>query len=497
MDCENILEIIGITKRYPGVVALDDISFTVRKGEVHALCGENGAGKSTLIKILFGAEQADSGQIKINNEIVDIHCPDDGKSHGISVVHQELKLAELLNVAENIFLGNLSEKRILGIRFVDWKAVYKKADELLSKLGVEYNVRQQVSELSVAKKQIIEIAKALSHHSDLLIMDEPSASLTDKELGTLFYIIELLKAQGITIIYISHRLDEIFKIADRVTVLRDGKYIGTQNVKDTTKEKLIEMMVGRPLGKEYPKESFTTGEVLLKVSNISTAVLKDVSFEVKRGEVLGLSGLVGAGRTELARVVFGADRCLAGEIRIAGAKVDIGKVSDAIKHKIALIPEERKSQGLVLEMTVRENITMVNLSEYLSRFLINKSLERKSSRKYIDSLHIKTPGTEVAVSSLSGGNQQKVVLAKWLDADCDIIFFDEPTRGIDVGAKVEIYQIINNLARQGKAVIMISSELPEIVGMCDRILVMHDGRITGELMHSDATQEKIMSYAIS
>jgi ABC-type sugar transport system ATPase subunit len=497
MNSENILEIIGITKRYPGVVALDNIDLSVRRGEIHALCGENGAGKSTLIKILFGAEQSDSGQIKINGVLVDIHSPDDGKKHGISVVHQELKLAELLNVAENIFLGNLAEKRVLGIKTVDWKGVYKNANDLLQKLGVEYNLHQQVSELSVAKKQIIEIAKALSHNSDILIMDEPSASLTEKELDTLFAIIDLLKTQGITIIYISHRLDEIFKIADRVTVLRDGKLIGTQDVDKTTKGKLIEMMVGRPLGSEYPKEVCPIGEVMLQIDNLSTDILKDISFKVRRGEVLGLAGLVGAGRTEIARAVFGADKRLSGDIRILGKKIEIRNVNDAIRHKIALIPEERKSQGLVLEMTVRENITMVNLASYIKRLFISKPLERKTTRKYIDSLRIKTPGTEIAITSLSGGNQQKVVLAKWLDANCDIIFFDEPTRGIDVGAKIEIYQIINNLVRQGKAVIMISSELPEIVGMCDRVLVIHDGRIKGELQRNEATQEKIMSFAVS
>ena len=497
MKSENILEITGITKRYPGVVALDNIDLTIKRGEIHALCGENGAGKSTLIKILFGAEQSDSGQIKINGKLVDIQSPDDGKRHGISVVHQELKLAELLDVAENIFLGNLAEKRVLGIKIIDWKGVYKNADDLLKKLGVEYNLHQQVSELSVAKKQIIEIAKALSHNSDILIMDEPSASLTEKELDTLFAVIDLLKTQGITIIYISHRLDEIFKIADRVTVLRDGRLIGTQDVDKTTKGKLIEMMVGRPLGSEYPKEECPIGEVMLQIDNLSTDILKDISFEVRRGEVLGLAGLVGAGRTEIARAVFGADKRLTGEIRILGKKIEIRNVNDAIRHKIALIPEERKSQGLVLEMTVRENITMVNLSSYIKRLLVNKPLERKTTRKYIDSLRIKTPGTEVQITSLSGGNQQKVVLAKWLDANCDIIFFDEPTRGIDVGAKIEIYQIINNLARQGKAVIMISSELPEIVGMCDRVLVMHDGRIKGELMRNEMSQEKIMSFAVS
>ena len=496
MNNENILDIRDLTKKYPGVVALDHVSFSVKKGEIHALCGENGAGKSTLIKILYGAALADEGTVLIDGKQSRITAPSIGLEAGISVVNQELKLAEDLNIAENIYLGHLPKKRRL-ISLVDWQKVYQDADALFRRMNIDYDVHQIVSDLSVAQKQIVEIAKALSHESRILIMDEPSATLTEKELDTLFDIIRLLKKQGVTIIYISHRLEEIFELADRVTVLRDGKYIGTLEVKDTDKKQLISMMVGRELDVDYPKEVHATQRVVLEVNHLSTTKIHDVSFKVYGGEVFGLAGLVGAGRTEVARAIFGADKRLSGEIKINGTPVEIANVHDAIHHKIALLPEERKTQGCVLGMTLRENTTLANLSNYKTGLLVNRKQETRSVNEHIRRLSIKAPNCEVPTSSLSGGNQQKIVLAKWLDVNGDIIIFDEPTRGIDVGAKREIYQIINEMTANGKTVIMISSDMPELIGMCDRILVMHEGRMKGELQRAEFSQDKILGMALS
>jgi len=497
MNDTNILEIRGISKSFPGVRALDNVSFTIKKGEVHALCGENGAGKSTLIKILAGAYKCDEGSILFNGSEVKVNSPLEGQKLGISVVHQELRLAENLSVAENIFLGRPKLKTVMGIEMVDWDKLHKGAKELLDRLGISMDLKQTVKELSIAQKQIIEIAKALSFKSDMIIMDEPSATLTEKELSILFNIITHLRDDGVTIIYISHRLAEIFKIADRVTVLRDGRYIGTMNVRDATKQQLITMMVGRNLENEYPKVCCRTNDEMLKVRNLNRkGVLKDISFTAYKGEILGIAGLVGSGRTELARAVFGADPIDSGEVYINGEKVNMRNVRDAIRLNMALVPEDRKGQGLVLGMSVRENITVVGLKRLIRKGLISRREEYLLGTNFVSKLKIKTPDLEKEVKELSGGNQQKVVLAKWLMVNSDIIIFDEPTRGIDVGAKSEIYELLNNLASQGKTIIMISSELQEIIGMCDRIIVMHDGRITGELDRGEASQEKILHYAI-
>lgn len=496
MSENYILEINNISKAFPGVKALDNVSFKVKKGEVHALCGENGAGKSTLIKILAGVYKTDSGNIVFKGKPVNITTPMEGQKLGISVVHQELKLAENLSVAENIFLGRPMEKYTLGIKRIDWVRQYREANALIDRLGIKLDVHELVKNLSIARKQIVEIAKSLSFKSDLIIMDEPSATLTDKELVVLFNIIQYLKKEGVTIIYISHRLEEIFKIADCVTVLRDGCYIGTVNVKDTSRQKLISMMVGRELENEYPKETYISSEEALKVVNLNRKnVLHDINFFVRKGEILGIAGLVGSGRTELARAIFGADSRDTGDIYIGGRKVNIKRVQDAIKLNIALVPEDRKQQGLVLGMTVRENITLVGIDNIIKNGVIKRLAEKDICNEFISRLRIATPDTEKEVKYLSGGNQQKVVLSKWLMVNSDIIIFDEPTRGIDVGAKAEIYKLLNDLAANGKAIIMISSELPEILGMCDRILVMHNGRIAGELDRSEADQEKIMNYA--
>jgi len=492
-----ILSIKSISKYFPGVKALDNVSFDVVKGHIHALVGENGAGKSTLIKILSGVYKANEGSISFKGKDVSISSPLEAQQLGISVVHQELKLVGTLSVAENIFLGRpqLTDSLKL-VSLVDWRKQYRKAKELLDRLNVHVDLNQTVNKLSVAQQQIVEICKALSFESDLIIMDEPSATLTVKELDVLFKILQMLKDRGVTIIYISHRLEEVFKIADRVTVLRDGRHIGTCEVNEVDRKLLISMMVGRELENEYPKQKFPMGDVLLEVKNLNRKnVLYDIGFSLKKGEVLGIAGLVGAGRTELARAIFGADKKTTGDIFISGKKVEINSVNDAISKKIALVPEDRKQHGLVLGMKVKENISLVGINKILKGLVLSRDKEKQLAQSFIEKLRIVTPSEEREVKYLSGGNQQKVVLAKWLAVDSDVIIFDEPTRGIDVGAKAEIYKLLNKLAEEGKGVIMISSELPEILGMCDRILVMHDGRITGEVVREDANQEVIMEFA--
>lgn len=492
-----ILSVKNISKDFPGVKALDNISFDVVKGHIHALVGENGAGKSTLIKILSGVYKASEGSVTFKGKDVSINSPLEAQKLGISVVHQELKLVGTLSVAENIFLGR---PQVTGnsrfVSLVDWRKQYRKAKELLDKLNVVMDLNQTVNKLSVAQQQIVEICKALSFDSDLIIMDEPSATLTDKELDVLFNILEMLKDRGVTIIYISHRIEEIFKITDRVTVLRDGQQIGTCDISEVDRKSLISMMVGRELENEYPKQKVPIGDVLLEVKNLNRSkVLHNINFSLRKGEILGIAGLVGAGRTELARAIFGADKDVTGDIYINGNKVEIKSVNDAIFRKIALVPEDRKQQGLVLGMKIKENISLVGINKILKGFLLSKEKEKQLAKDFIEKLRIATPDEEREVKYLSGGNQQKVVLAKWLTVDSDIIIFDEPTRGIDVGAKAEIYKLLNKLVAEGKGVIMISSELPEILGMCDRILVMHDGKITGEVKSESANQETIMEFA--
>lgn len=496
LDGNTILSVRGISKYFPGVKALDNVSFDVVKGHIHALVGENGAGKSTLIKILSGVYTPSEGNFLFKGKEAVFNSPLEAQMLGISVVHQELKLVETLSVAENIFLGRPQTSGGKFLKLVDWKKQYKKAQELLDKLNVVMDLNKTVNKLSVAQQQIVEICKALSFDSDLIIMDEPSATLTDNELDVLFEILAMLKEKGVTIIYISHRLEEIFKIADRVSILRDGQHIKTCDVKDVDRKSLISMMVGRELENEYPKVAVPAGDELLKVKNLNRPkVLHDINFTLKKGEILGIAGLVGSGRTELARAIFGADKGVSGDIFIKGEKVVINDVTDAIEKKIALVPEDRKQQGLILGMTVKENISLVGIDQILKSGIISREKEKKLALDFIDTLRIATSNEDKQVKYLSGGNQQKVVLAKWLTVDSDIIIFDEPTRGVDVGAKAEIYKLLNKLVAEGKGVIMISSELPEILGMCDRIIVMHDGRITGEVKKEEANQEILMEYA--
>lgn len=488
------LRMKGITKTYPGVRALDSVDLEVARGEVHALVGENGAGKSTLMKILAGAQSMDSGEIFLNGQQVHITSPQKAMDLGISIIYQEFNLIPYLNAAENIFLGR--EPRAMLPGFINFAKMYSEAQKVIDQLGVRLNVRTPVNQLSVAQQQMVEIAKATSRNAVIIAMDEPSATLTEHELENLFALIRSLKRQGVSIIYISHRLEEIFDIADRVTVLRDGHLVGTKPVSETNRDEIIRMMVGRELGEKIPKQPAEIKLPALTVSHLTRkGVLEDISFTVHQGEILGIAGLVGAGRTEVARAIFGADRIDSGEIRLNGRAVEIRSPRDAIRLGIGLVPEDRKALGLILAMVVRENISLANLDS-LTRFgFIRRREERLVATSFIKDLMIKTPSTEQQVQNLSGGNQQKVVLAKWLFTKSKVLIFDEPTRGIDVGSKVEIYQLMNRLAASGVAIIMISSELPEILGMSDRILVMHEGRIAGELSREEATQEKIMWLA--
>ena len=491
---EYVLEMRDIVKRYPGVLAVDHGQLTLRPGEVHCLVGENGAGKSTLMQVLAGAIPMDSGEIRLSGEPVSVTSPHHAQELGISMSYQECNLSPFLSVAENIFLGR--EPRLGKTPFINWSTMYRDAREILGRVRTDLDVRKPVNECSVAQQQIVEIAKALSFSSKVIVMDEPSATLTDHELKALFDLIRGLKKDVIGMIYISHRLEEIFEIGDRVTVMRDGQYIGTKEVSEVHREDLIHMMVGRELKDEYPKERFARGEEVLRVEGLGIdGAFQDVSFSLHKGEIMGLTGLVGAGRTEVARAIFGADKLHAGQIFLDGRPITVTSPQDAIRQGIGLLTEDRKTQGLVLGMSVRENTTLANLKDLVRFLFVDRGREREVTLKYVDDLRIKTPTIEQTAQNLSGGNQQKVVLAKWLFTGCRVLIFDEPTRGIDVGAKVEIYKLMNELVRNGVCILMISSELPEVLGMCDRILVMHEGRLAGELPRADADQERLMRLA--
>lgn len=493
-DAAPVLEMRGIAKAYPGVVALHSVDFSVRPGEVHALIGENGAGKSTLMKILAGADTKDSGQIFIDGKESHIDTPQEAMRLGVSIIYQEFNLVPYMNAAENIFLGREPASVVPGL--IDFGRMYSDAEKIIDELGVALDVRTPMNHLSVAQQQMVEIAKATSRKSRIIAMDEPSATLTDHELENLFGLIRRLKAEGVSIIYISHRLEEIFEIADRVTVLRDGELVATKDIAETNRADIIRMMVGRELSDSIPKIAAEARDVALEVRNLNRAgVLHDINFQVRSGEILGIAGLVGAGRTEVARAIFGADPIDSGQIIMNGKPVTIHSPRRAISLGIGLVSEDRKALGLVLGMAVRENISLANLGVLSRLGFIKRRKEREIAESYVKDVLIKTPSIEQAVQNLSGGNQQKVVLAKWLFTKSKVLIFDEPTRGIDVGAKTEIYQLMNRLAAQGVAIIMISSELPEVLGMSDRTLVMHDGRIAGELSGKDATQERIMGLA--
>jgi len=487
-----VLVMDRITKDFPGVRALDGVTLEVRRGEVHALVGENGAGKSTLVKILSGAVVREGGEIRIDGRSVEITSPHSAQQLGVSMIYQEFNLVPHLTVAENIFLGR--EPQLLpGV--IDWGRMYREAAAVLDRLGVSIDVRAPVSRLSVAQKQMVEIAKAISAQAKLIVMDEPSATLTERELARLFELIRQLRAEGVSIIYISHRLEEIFEIADRVTVLRDGQLIGTHLVRDVTKDDIIRMMVGRQLTAQIPKRDVEIGQQALRVEGLSGGIVRDVSLVVRAGEIVCLTGLVGAGRTEVARLIFGAEPKLTGRVFVRGRELRIRNPRDAIRYGIGFVTEDRKEQGLVLGLTVRENVTLAHLDLLSYCGFIRRQQERAAAGRFIHRLRIRTPSPEQLTRNLSGGNQQKVVLAKWLLTESRVLLFDEPTRGIDVGAKAEIYQLMGELAASGVAMLMITSELPEVIGMADRILVMHEGRIAAEIPRAGATQEKIMFYA--
>jgi ABC-type sugar transport system ATPase subunit len=489
-----ILRMENIHKRFPGVYALSGVSFELRFGEVHALLGENGAGKSTLIKVLAGIHPVDEGSIYIKGEKRNIDSVKASQANGISVIHQELCLVPHMTVSENIFLGRESLKG--KFKAVDRIGQNKKAQEILNSLGLDIRATDMVVKLSVAQQQMVEIAKALSVDSEIIVMDEPTSSLSEKEVDMLFKTIDNLKKRNIAVIYISHRMEELYQITDRITVMRDGRYIGTKETKDVTMDELIAMMVGRELKDLYIRNFHELGEKVFEVKNLSRDnILKDISFSLNKGEILGISGLVGAGRTELARAIFGVDSFKYGKVIIEGREVTINSPQDAMNNGIVLVPESRKEQGLILIKSVGYNITLCVLNEFLKTFSNDKQKEDSIVSDYISKLSIKTPSSEQLVGNLSGGNQQKIVIAKWLATKPKVLILDEPTRGVDVVAKAEIYSIIDMLANQGVSIIMISSDLPEVTNMSDRVMVMCRGEVTGILERKEFTQERIMKLA--
>ena len=494
---EYVLELKNIYKSFPGVKVLEDVTLQVRPGEVHALMGENGAGKSTLMKILMGIYKADQGSIFLEGKETVIHGPKDAMSKGISMIHQELNTVLDMEVAENVFVGReLLKKGFEKLKIVDIARMREETGTYFREMNIDIDPRAKMRTLSVAEMQLVEIVKAISLNSRIIVMDEPTSAITEKEATVLFAQIERLKKQGVAIIYISHKMDEIFRISDTITVLRDGQWIGTKPAKELDNDMLIKMMVGRELTDIYPKDPVEIGDVILEVKNLSRGKkVRDASFSLRKGEVLGIAGLVGAGRSELVETIFGLYPKTGGQIFLHGKEVHIKSAADAIKNKMALITEDRKQTGLNLIVSVKENIASVSIGKLSNHGIVNDKKINEVSEKYIKELKIKTPDGNAIVGNLSGGNQQKVVLAKWLLDEPDIIIFDEPTRGIDIGAKRDIYLLINNLAKEGKAVIVISSEMAEVMGICDRILVMAEGRINGEVQREEFSQEVIMGYA--
>jgi len=484
----------GVTKTFPGVVALDNVSFSVARGSVHGLVGENGAGKSTLMKILNGVEFADEGEIIVNGEPCRFRDTKEAQAKGIGFIFQEFNLINTLTAAENIYLNRLPVKR----GKIAWRHINQDAQSLIDELGFNFSVTEKIKDLSAAQKQLVEIAKALSFDAKIIVMDEPTSSLTLNEIDKLFEIIAKLKGEGITIIYISHKLEEIFSICETVTVIRDGHIIDTQPVKNITKNRVIELMVGRSVDMEFPKRNVIPGEVVLEVQNLTRrGLVKGVSFNLRKGEVLGLAGLVGSGRTELAEALFGAEKHDDGVIIIKGKKVAIHSTYDGKSNSIGFLTEDRKETGLVLDYNIAKNITITNLPKISKNGILINRLEKQYAQQFADDLGIRTPSINQLTINLSGGNQQKVVLAKWLFSNVDILILDEPTRGIDVGAKYEIYLLINKLAEQGKSIIMISSELPEVLGMCDRVIVLNAGVKKGELMKEEMSPEAVMHMIMS
>jgi ribose transport system ATP-binding protein len=488
----ELLRASAVSKRFTGVTALDAVDFDLRAGEVHALVGENGAGKSTLMKILAGVYVPDGGDITYKGQPYAPRTPGQARDAGIVTIYQELNLVPELSITENMFLGT----ELARGPFLEWRAMHARARQLLARLHLDIDPRTPVGRLGVGQQQMVEVAKALLHEADIIIMDEPTASLSLREIDDLFQIVRELRGHGVSTIFISHHLDEAFALSDRITVLRDGRHVTTRPTRQLTRTELIALMVGRDLAEHAPKKAVPAGDEILRVEGLTRhGAFEDISFAARAGEVVGLAGLVGAGRTEVVRAIFGADPVDAGRILIDGREVAIRSPRDAIDHGVALLTEDRKGQGLILIFDVRENISLAVLDKLTRGQLTNERRERQLAAGFIERLAIKAPSQEQLALNLSGGTQQKVVLSKWLAAEARVIIFDEPTRGIDVGAKAEIYEIINELVAQGATVIMVSSELPEILAMSDRVLVMQGGRIRGELSRAEATQERIMALA--
>ncbi len=491
---EMLFEVKNLSKEFPGVKALDDVRLEIKRGEVHALCGENGAGKSTLIKILAGIYTKDAGTLRFDGHEIDITTARQSLDLGIKVVFQELALLPEMSVAENVFLESFPQKKSGAI---DWKKMNNDAENLLERVGLTINPTVKLGSLTISQQQMVEIARAISHQSKLIIMDEPTSALTPNEIAFLFKVIKSLKVEGVSILYVSHKLEEVMEICDRVTTYRDGKYVVTRNVTETSMDEIVKDMVGREIDHLFPYTHTPTDKTVMKVENLSTKdKLKNISFELRKGEVLGVFGLLGAGRTELAKAVFGYDKVISGEVFVNGKRVKPGDTSSAVRAGMGLVTEDRKEEGILHEMSVAENMTLPTISDYQKGFIIDIAKERVESKKLVDRFNVKTPSLGHKVMFLSGGNQQKVLLARWMMKNIEVMILDEPTRGIDVGAKSEIHGLINELASEGVAVLVMTSEMPEILGVSDRIMVMNNGKITEIINRKDATPEKVLTAAI-
>jgi ribose transport system ATP-binding protein len=491
---EYRVELLNVSKSFGGIYALQDVTLKAKSGEIHALVGENGAGKSTLVKILSGAYEKNSGSIKIDGVEVKIKNPHDGRKSGIGIIYQEFSLVPELSVAENICLQSLYERNI----FIKWSEINRRSKELITSMGFAINPQSKVRDLNIADQQVVEIAKALSENVKILILDEPTAVLAPQETSYLFEVLKKLKQKGVTIIYISHRIEEVFRIADVITVLRDGIVTGNCLVSEINKDDIIRLMIGRKLNVFYPSREINTGNEIFRVDNICLGdKVKNVSFSVREGEVLGISGLVGSGKTETVRSIFSADKGAKGTIHLHGIELKIKSTADAVHSGIGLVPEDRKTQGLILPISIKKNISLTDLNNLSGIFgFIKNNKEKAKTLRLIQKLAINAKSPEVCVSDLSGGNQQKVVLAKWLDINCKVLFMDEPTRGVDIGAKTEIYSIINGLAGRGLCIVIISSEIMELIGVCDRILVMKEGKVQGILEKDKFSEENILRMAV-
>ena len=492
MEGKNVLKLVDIVKTFPGVKALDGVQLDIMEGEVHALCGENGAGKSTLMKIIAGAQPYTSGHMYVNGEEVAFQSTKEAEKKGISMIYQEFNMVPELSVAENMYLGRLPKNKFGK---VDWKSLYKKAQNELEKMGLKIDAKEKVAHLSVAESQMVEIAKCLTVNSRVIIMDEPTAALADEEIRVLFDIISDLKKKGIAIIYISHRMDEIFEISDRLTVFRDGKYVATKRIVDTDYDDVVSMMVGRSVDNLYPKRAYEKQEVVFEARNMNSSGVKNVSVQLHKGEILGITGLLGSGTIELSKIIYGAIPKKSGEIYVNGKLCDCSSPRKALKSGIGFVSDDRKQEGLVLIRSIRENISMSSLKKLTKGIHLDKTLENKNVEKDIRSLNIKLSSPEQLVGKLSGGNQQKVVFAKVLEAEPEILILDEPTRGVDVGAKAEIYQIMDDLTKLGKSIIIISTDLPELIGVSDRVIVMREGKTVMEFEKSELNQEIVLAHA--